>query len=275
LFVVALATAATAIVTPALMSASTADAGGVRIRVGGSARVRVGGVVRVGPRVRYRRAYRGHYRPRRVYVWGGFYTYRFASPPPPPAHTDCYDACGGPGYYAQPAPQPTVVATAPARAPLPRFGLGLSAGRFESESGRDADELGLFARFRLSDAVELELATSKTEHDDATRLDKRFGGALYLDFAPHSDWAPFVLGGAGWSTTEYNGGELSHDGTYAEVGAGLRWRLTDAFTLAGDVRLGKNMIADDEEVLQLARPEMPTNADEKYSSARVLGILYF
>ncbi len=266
---IAIAAALAVPVLPAVTGTSSqAHADGVRVRIGGGVRIRVG-----GPRVRYRHRYRRVRRPRRVYV-GGFYYYRFATPPPPPPPADCY----APSYYSRPAAPPpvTVRAAAQPQKPLPRFGVGLSAGRYESDDGHEADEVGLFARFRLADPLEVEVETSKTEHDDGARIDKRLGAALYIDFAPRNDWSPYVLGGLGVVDTEIGGGAVELERNYGEVGAGLRWNLSDSFALAGDIRVGAIAADDqDERDVVLLAPEQPSVEDEEYTRAQIRGILYF
>lgn len=256
-------------VLPALTGGmAEAQADGIRIRVGGSIRVRIGAPhIRVRHRRRYRRR---HYRPRRVHVYGGYYTYRFASPPPPPA----YDCDVVPTYTTR-TTAPVITTTVVRRDPLPRFGIGITAGRFEAEQGRDADEFGVFARLRLTDALELELESSKTEHDAGDRIDKKFGGALYLDLAPRSDWAPYMVGGLGVQESEGNNGSWTSERSYGEVGGGLRWRLNRSFTVAGDLRVGRStVIEDDQDYVALSvLPEIQD--DENYTRLTLKGILYF
>jgi len=255
-------------VLPALTGTmADAQADGIRIRVGGSVRVRVG-----GPHVRVRQRYRRHhYRPSRVHVYGGYYTYQFASPPPPPV----YECDTVPVYTTRTSTEPIVATTYVQRDPLPRFGLGITAGRFEADEGRDADEFGVFARLRLTDALEVELESSKTEHDAGDRIDKKFGGALYLDLAPHSDWAPYAVGGLGVQESEGSDGAWTSERSYGEIGGGLRWRVNRSFTLAGDVRVGQSSAIEEEEDY-VALTVLPAIADdENYTRLTLKGILYF
>jgi hypothetical protein len=268
--VIALASAFALPILPVLTgSTSVAEAGGVRVRVGGSVHVRVGG------RVHVRRRYRRYHRPRRVYYYGGFYTYRFAQPPPP-RYNECepVPSCNtySPTYTSS---APVVATTVRHRDPLPRFGLGVTAGRFETDDGRDADDLGIFARFRLTDALEIELESMKTDHDDGTRLDKRLGGALYLDFSPYSTWAPYLVGGAGVQSSEGDNGAWESDRTYGEIGGGLRWRLNDSFTLAGDLRVGVSEAQEDDDYVALTTVLPGIEEQEQYTRFSLKGILYF
>ena len=265
---VALAALFVAPVVPTLAGVgSTAHADGIRVRIGGSVRVRVGSPVRVRTR-RWRRRHRRVYRPRRVYSYGGFYSYRFASPPPP---RQVYCDAPPPAYGCESGP--VVARTVVRHAPLPRLGLGITTGRFETDSGRDADDFGVFGRLRLTNALELEVETVKTTHDDGTRLDKRLGAALYVDFSTYSTWSPYAVGGAGVVSAEVNGSEYERH--YGEIGGGLRWRLSQRFTVAGDLRVGKSAAADsDSDKIALAIvPQI--NDEEQYTRFALKGILYF
>lgn len=258
-------------VLPALTGGmAEAQADGIRIRVGGSIRVRIGAP---HVRVRHRRRYRRHYyRPHRVHVYGGYYTYRFASPPPPPA----YDCDTVPVYTTRTTTAPVVTTPVIRRDPLPRFAVGITAGRFEADEGRDADEFGVFGRLRLTDALELELESSKTEHDAGDRIDKKLGGALYVDLAPRSDWAPYAVGGLGVQQSEGNNGAWTSERSYGEIGGGLRWRLNRSFTVAGDLRVGRSTVIDDDDDDYVALAVLPVIADdENYTRLTLKGILYF
>jgi len=266
--VIAISAALAAPLLPAATgTAPAAHAGGIHVRVGGHVRVHVGGGVRIRTR-RWQRPRRVYYRPRRVYV-GGFYSYRFASPPPPPP---VYCDPPAPVYDDCCAPAPVVAMTVH-RDPLPRLGLGITAGRFEAEDGRDADDFGVFGRLRLTNALELELETGKTTHDDGRRLDKRLGAGLYLDFAPFSNWAPYVVGAAGVSKTEFDGFES--DRHYGEVGGGLRWRLTRSLTVAGDLRVGQSVVDDQNDDVIALSVAPPVDDQERYTRFSLKGILYF
>jgi hypothetical protein len=240
--------------------------------------VAVAGHVRIGPRrprpVR-RRHYVIHTHAPTLHVGAAFVYRDFAEPPPPVV--DCGDCSCDPApavVPATPLPDHCVLAPRLAPAPIARFALGVTGGRYEVDTGRDAGEVGLVARLRVAPALELELEAAKTEHDDGSRLDKRLGGALYVDLSPYALVSPYLVGGAGLARADAGTGPIEQK--YGEVGAGLAWRVSDRFTLAGDLRLGKRVRDDrgDAKILPLAiYPTVPD--EEDYSRGRLSAILYF
>lgn len=248
-----------------VIDAAPAQADGVHVRVSGGVHVRVG-----HRRPRVRRVYR---RPR-VYFGGGVYV-RFATPPPPPPPVIECEPEPAPYYTEHPAPTPVVVAP---HQPLPRLGLGIMGGHYVEDDGRDGDELGLFARLRLSTALQLELEASKLEHDDDTRLDKRLGAGLVVDLAPRSTLSPYVVGALGVGRVQAD--TYDADIGYGEIGAGLTWRLSDRVHLAGDFRWGRVSYEEVEAqpVAASAGAPLPPVAspdDQDYTRGRIAAILYF
>lgn len=255
----------------------------VRIRVGGNVKVKVGGHVRVRRHHR-QRTHRGHVRLRiggHIHLGGGvYYGARFAPPPPPPPSYECDHPPTGPvpAYYAPvgaPPPTPYIVSSPRPRQPV--FGLGIFAGSVSAEDGPSGDDLGLLARLRVSRSLHLEGEISKTEHSDGARIDRRVGGAVLWDLAPHSRWSPFLLGGMGVAQVEMDEGSYQADQGYAEVGLGLGYQLSDRFQIAADLRAGARTrteeAAPDGAVLRTIAP--PQDEEEGYTRARLSGILYF
>jgi len=256
-----------------------ADADRIRIRAGGRVSVRASGHVHVnaGPvrRVRVRRHHHHHVhvRPRVYWGWG----IRFASPPPPPP-PPCYDPCGVSvnAYYTEPAPAVEAVAPAPPPPPVPTFGIGLFAGSVNVEDNEPGGDLGLMARLRLSHHLRLEGEVSRAEHANSARVDRRAGGALLYDLAPHSKLSPFLLAGLGFAHAEMQGGAVSAEGGYGEVGVGLEWRLGRNFSLVGDLRAGaREYRMDEDDVVPLVATPASVDEEEGYTRARLGAMLYF
>ena len=237
-----------------------AEAGRVRVRVGGSIEVHGGAHVHIG-----RRHYVRPYYPR--YYVG----VRYASPPPP----RCYEGCAT-AYYVEPAPEQevTYVAPEPPPPPVPTFGIGVFGGGVDVEHGEHGEELGLFARLRLSHHLRLEGELAKTEHDDGMRIDRRMGLALLYDFAPYSRLSPYILGGLGYGRAEMDEGRYGAKQGYGELGIGLEWRLTRHFSLLGDLRAGARETRPDADAVMLQTA--PTREDEEnYTRGRIGALLYF
>jgi opacity protein-like surface antigen len=248
----------------ALVAAPTvADAGRLRVRVGGS--VQAAGHIYIGGGGYRRRHYVRSYYP------GTYVGVQFASPPPPP----CYE-CGATAYYVEPAPQPQVayVAPEPPPPPVPLFGLGVFAGGVDVERGESGNDLGLFARLRLTHHLRLEGEISRTEHDDGMRIDRRMGGALLYDFAPYARLSPYILGGLGAGRTEMDDGRYGAQQGYGELGIGLEWRLTDHLSLIGDLRAGARETRPDDGAVMLQTA--PTREEEEnYTRGRLGALLFF
>jgi hypothetical protein len=239
---------------------SAADAGRLRVRVGGSVRVEGGAHVHIG-----RRHYARPYYPR--YYVG----VRFATPPPPPCDEGCATA-----YYVEPAPetQVTYVAPRPEPEPVPVFGLGVFGGGVDVERGEHGEELGLFARLRVSHHFRLEGELAKTEHDDGMRIDRRMGAALLYDFAPYARLSPYILGGMGVGRAEMDDGRYGAKQGYGELGIGLEWRLTRHFSLLADLRAGARETRPDDDAVMLRTA--PTREDEEnYTRGRIGALLFF
>jgi hypothetical protein len=274
----------------------TASAQRVRVRAGGGVHVR--GHVRVGGPAIYGRGYgRGHvrgygriygrgyrpyYRPRvflryyprpyidPYYYWG----FHYAAPPP------CYYECG-PSYYGAPPPATVAVAAPVHEPPLPRLGLGIFGGSTEVQHNDPGGDVGLIGRLRLTRHLLLEAEVSKSELSDGHRVDKRIGGALLIDFLPRSALSPYILGGGGFGQTDVNDGTLTAEQAYAELGAGLEWRLGRHFALFADLRAGvRDSNASDDEIL-LVRGSSGGNSgptiedNERFTRGRIGAMLYF
>jgi hypothetical protein len=267
------ALAAAAAIT--VIGPADADADAVHIRAGGSVKVRARGHVQIGTR-----PVRRHVKVRRHYHRPGFYYgVRFASPPPPPP--PCYEGCGVAvsAYYTEPAPPATVYAPPPPPPPpaVPTFGLGLFAGPVSVEGNDAGGDLGLFARLRLSHHLRLEAEVSRTEYEEAARVDRRLGAALLYDFIPHGRLSPYLLGGLGIGKTEMGGGALEADTGYGELGVGLEWRLTRRFSLIGDLRAGaqQNRVDGDEIHPLILASTASIQEEERITRGRLGAILFF
>ncbi len=259
--------------------------GGDRTRARAGSRPRSGdGVVRRdhrrdrdarGSRSRYRASWRGggrvvvtrdhryRYVPSRVRlrragvaVGGGvFYESGYAS------RSCCYDD------YRDPAPRPL---PAEAPKPLPAFGFGAFAGGAGFGEDREAAELGLLARYRLTESLKLEGELSSGHTETGDRIDRHIGAALLFDTLPRSTLSPYFLAGMGATHAQAHGGAEEAGFAYGEVGAGLTYRFTDSLSVIADLRVGLRRTA--EEALKASSSFAP---EEDFARARLGGLYYF
>ncbi len=267
------------------MTTATEASADVRVRIGGSARahVRIG-----GPRVHVRpfrpfRPYRTYrHRPivigGSIWIGGGYYYERpFAQPPPPPVDCQCDN-----GYYAPIAPAPYVGSqvVVVAENPLPRFGLGAFLGGVSVGGEHEGEDLGLVGQLRLSGPLLLEAEIAKNTLAGGDRVDRRILLGANLELGARRRLAPYVTAGIGSTQVEVEGGWEDNQ-AIAEIGAGLRWRMTDRITLFGDMRLGSRESLNDSAepapagATPLARSVIPDDEGESYSRLRLGGMVTF
>ena len=280
---VALAVAAFGLTGLAFAGTASEAHADVRIRIGGGGHVRIGGWHRPRPHVRY------HGPSIRIggaiwlggsYYGSGYYARGFAQPPPPPAPPAC--DCGT-GYYPPVAPAPsTYVAAqaAPALEPLPRFGVGAYLGGVSVDGEHEGEDVGLVGQFRFGNSgllVDGEIAKNTLAGGD--RVDRRLMVGLTYELGPRRRLAPYITGGLGVTQVDVGGGEYEDAQSIAEIGGGLRWRMTDRISLFGDLRVGGRESIQDE--TPDPRPTDPTlarvapNGDEEYSRLRLGAMLTF
>jgi len=259
LLALALATLCAAPVLAGSASSARAD---VRVHVGGRVvvrtHVRVPRVVVVTRPARPRLHIHGH-----IYVGGGVV---FAEPPPPPPPPD-YD-CAVPSYPVYSPPPPVVVGPPVDPRPFgPRLGVGVFAGSTRIE-GVDTGDVGLAARLRLTRGLSLDGELAKNR-DDAGNEARRAGLGVSWDLAPYSRLSPHLLGMMGrWDQDNY-----------AEVGAGLTYRLSDSLALSADLRAGARENTAGRTPDGAIRASSPTSSNSndptRYTSGRVGLMLYF
>jgi len=280
---VALVAAATILPAGVALTASDASAD-VRVRIGGSAHVRIGGGARVRhvrPHWRHRHIHRpvvyvgGH-----IWLGGGYYYERpFAQPPPPPPPpADCN--CG---YYGPIAPAPaTYVSAAVVEEPvLPRWGFGVFMGGVSVDGEHEGEDLGFVGQFRLTRGLLLEGEIAKNTLEDGGRVDRRLMAGLKYELGAERKWSPYLTAGLGTTQVEVDGG-WNDSQAIAEVGAGLRWRMSERLSLFGDMRFGsRETLAQDEPTRDGG---VPTDAslralvpddEESYSRVRLGAMLTF
>jgi hypothetical protein len=278
-----LALAAFGLTAAALAGTASTASADVRIRIGGGGHVRLGHWHR--PHVRYH----GPTIRIGVAIWlgGGYYYGRgFAQPPPPPPPVPEQNACAcGPssGYYPPiaPAPSPYVVAqTVPVERPLSRFGVGAFHGGVAVEGVNEGQDVGLVGQVRLGRSLIVEGEMAKNELADGDRVDRRLMVGLNFELAPHRRLTPYVTGGLGVTQVDVGGGDYQDSQSIAELGGGLRWRMSERISLFGDLRLGARESIDDGDVAtpqptdpDLAR--MVPEANERYSRLRLGALLTF
>lgn len=263
----------------ALIAGAQAASADVRIRIGGGAHVRIGGhgpvrshwVHRHSPRVHVRGA---------IWIGGGTYYQPFAQPPPPPPPAP-YAGCNcEPQTYYPIAPQPvayaaTPVAVAP-EAPLPRFGVGAFLGGVAVDGEHEGKDVGLVGQFRLTPGLLVEAELAKNELEGGARVDRRIMAGLQLELRPNRRLTPYLAGALGTTQVEVGEDWVDHQ-AMAEIGGGLRYRVSERLSLFGDVRFGQRQLSDDKEAIAIddaARTYLPEN-DEQYSRARFGGLVTF
>jgi hypothetical protein len=185
------------------------------------------------------------------------------------------------------------VAPAP-RPPLPRFGIGLFGGAsaVEAQDGgsmHDSNDLGLLARLRLTDGLLIEGELGRMTYDidgiDNARVDRRLGGALLYEIGARNRWAPYLLGGLGVQQADVGGGTYETTQSYAELGAGLRFAITQKFHIAADIRAGSRNTVDSTgdtapvktgtTARVITPPPESSNENEEYTRFRLSALLYF
>lgn len=257
----------------ALAVGAQTAAADVRISIGGGGHIRIGG----GGHARAHWVRHHH----RVHVggaiWiGGVYRQPFAQPPPPPPPPQPACNCE-PSYYPI-APQPVAyaaVAPAPEPRPLSRFGLGVFLGGVAVDGEHEGKDAGLVAQLRVGRRFQLEAELAKNELADGAREDRRFMAGLQFELNPHRRLTPYAVAAVG--TTQVQVGETWEDSQkLGELGGGLRLRLSERFTLFGDLRFGQRELADravrplDESVARIVPAD-----EERYSRMRLGGLMTF
>lgn len=263
----------------------------VRVRIGGRAHVRIGGggyrphrVRVIRPWYRHRHVHRpvihvgGH-----IWLGGGYYYERpFAQPPPPPAVTPGCNC--GPEYYGPiaPAPQPYAAAVVVADEPrLPRWGFGAFMGGVSVDGEHEGEDVGLIGQLRLTKGLLVEGEIAENTLEDGGRVDRRLLVGLNYEFGAQRRLAPYVTAGIGTTQVEVDDGAWEDNQAIAEIGAGLRWRLSDRIALFGDLRFGsRDSFHDDDRAVPepdlgaTGRSLMP-EGEEEYSRIRLGGMITF
>lgn len=264
----------------ALIAGAQAASADVRIRIGGGGHVRIGGggavrshwVHRHAPRVRVQ----GH-----IWIGGGTYYQPFAQPPPPPPPPQ-YQGCNceQPQVYYPIAPQPVGYVNAPVavapEAPLPRFGVGAFLGGVAVDGEHEGKDVGLVGQFRLTRGLVVEAEIAKNELEGGARIDRRIMAGLQLELRPHRRLTPYLAGALGTTQVEVGEDWVDHQ-AMAEIGGGLRYRVSERLSLFGDFRFGQRQLSDNDTPIVLddtARTYLPEN-DEQYTRARFGGLVTF
>jgi hypothetical protein len=213
-----------------------------------------------------------------IWLGGGYYYERpFAQPPPPPAPAcDC-----GPQYYGPIAPAPTTYAAAVVveEPRLPRWGVGAFLGGVSVDGEHEGEDVGLVGQLRLTRGLLVEGEIAKNTLEDGGRVDRRMMIGLNYELGAQRRLAPYLTAGIGTSQVEVEGGWEDNQAV-AEIGAGLRWRMTDRLSLFGDIRFGqRESIEDGDEPVLLpadatARSLVP-DSDEEYSRVRLGAMVMF
>ncbi|HEY5947998.1 MAG TPA: outer membrane beta-barrel protein [Kofleriaceae bacterium] len=282
-----------ALVASSLGVSGVAEAQHARVHFSGG--VRWSGGVNVSSGWRFARP---AWRPNRWHVSGSIYVGPTYYPRPYYVYYPTYV----PSYYesttyypVQPAvAAPGVVAVAAPRRELPKLGVGLFLGgsAVESQTGESAhesDDLGLLARFRLTPGLIVEGEIGKMSYDvdgvDNARVDRRLGASLLYEIGAYNRWAPYLLVGMGVQQAEV-GDQFTTTQDYGEIGAGLRWAVTDKFHLAFELRAGSRATVDSNQPTTTATPtgtsarvitppSESSDDTEEYTRARLNAILYF
>ena len=241
------------------------------------------------------------WRPNRWHVSGSIYvgpTYSYYPRPYYvyyPTYVPSYYATSYSYYPVEPAvsaPSTVAVVAAPRRE-LPKLGVGLFMGgsAVESQTGdsmHESDDLGLLGRFRITPGLIIEGEVGKMSYDvngvDNARVDRRLGASLLYEIGAYNRWAPYILVGTGVQQAEV-GGQFTTTQDYGEIGAGLRWAVTEKFHLALEFRAGsRGTVESDSQVMTypasgtartITPPSAQSDETEEYTRGRLNAILYF
>jgi hypothetical protein len=296
----------------AMTQGGTAEAG--HAHFSGSAHVSVGvhGGFRAGASVRFARPIgRPFFRPR-VWVGGRWWFNSYWWPRPYyyyyPEYVPSY--YGGNYYPVQPGvAAPGAALAVPRRPSLPTFGFGVFAGGTSVNGMKDASEVGLLGRLRLTPGLllEAEVAKDSFSGDVATctpgvpctsgtvgttsgdRVDRRIGGSLIWEIGPHNSFAPYLLAGGGVqqakvTSGDFFGSDFTTTQDFGEIGVGLRWALSRSLHLTADIRAGRRQTIDSNQnaVVPVARATTinppsggPNDNTEDYTRARLAAVINF
>lgn len=264
----------------ALIAGAQAASADVRIRIGGGGHVRIGGGGHVRSHWVHRHSPRVHVQGS-IWIGGGTYYQPFAQPPPPPP-PPMYQGCNceQPQVYYPIAPQPVGYVAAPvAAAPeaqLPRFGIGAFLGGVAVDGEHEGKDVGLVGQFRLSRSLVIEAELAKNELEGGARIDRRIMAGLQLELRPHRRLTPYIAGALGTTQVEVGEDWVDHQ-AMAEIGGGLRYRLSERLSVFGDFRFGQRQLSDGKDAQPIddaARTYLPEN-DEQYTRARFGGLVTF
>lgn len=287
-----------------LVDSGTAEANRYRFSGSGRVHARAGGGVSVNySRPSYRGGYNSGYRSYNrgwgvrgsIYVGPRYSQYpRYSYPryyyyyQPVPSYYGVYSYREQPYYPV--APQPTVVAPGTvavvARPELPRFGIGLFAGGASVEgtdggSTKESQDVGLLARYRLTQGLLIEAEIGKTEYQDNLRVDRRMGASLVYEIGAYNKLAPYVLAGLGVQQAEV-GGQFETRQNFGEIGIGLRYAITPHLHLTADIRAGSRATVENDTVTNgdvatrsVTPPTASSNQGEEYTRFRLAGVYYF
>ena len=218
-----------------------------------------------------------------IHVGGGYYPrYRYYRPYVYETYVPSY--YGAAYYPVAPAPMVAQAVVVAPRPELPKFGIGLFAGGVAVQDTDDSSDIGVLGRLRLGNGgflIEGELG--KTSYTNDLRVDRRLGASLIYELGAYNRLAPYVLVGGGVQQADV-AGTYTSDQSFAEVGVGLRYALTDKFHIAVDVRAGSRATLSSDEpetgtmgavARSVAPPSESSDESEEYTRARLSAILYF
>ncbi len=265
-----------------LLAVAAPASAGVRIHFGGG--VRVGG--HVGGSIRWSRPARVWRPAPRPFVSGSIYvgssgyqegyypggyvypTYPTYAAPVVPSYYPVAPGPSGPSAYQYAAPAPQ----------LSRFAIGVFAGGVATENDAQGDDVGLLARVRLSPHFLVEGELGRSRMGEGTRVDRRLEGAGIYETHPYNTITPYLLAGIGAQDAEV-GSTWKTQQSFAEVGGGLRWQLSPALQILGDVRFGQRSETNGQQARPTdvaARSIAPqADAPEGYSRVRLAAALSF
>jgi hypothetical protein len=189
--------------------------------------------------------------------------------------------------------------------------LGVFAGGTSVNGMKEASEVGLLGRLRLTPGLLLEAELAKDSFSgsvavscpppppggstcdlismvDANRVDRRIGGSLIWELGPHNSFAPYLLAGGGVqqakvTSGDFFGSDFTTTQDYGEIGVGLRWALSRSLHLTADIRAGRRWTIDTNQgptVVPLERTITPPsgstdNNTEDYTRARIAAVINF
>ena len=144
----------------------------------------------------------------------------------------------------------------------------------------EGQDVGLVGQFRLGRSLLIDGEIAKNTLASGDRVDRRLMAGLTYELAANRRLSPYIAGGLGVTQVDVGGGSYQDSQSLAELGGGLRWRMTDRLSLFGDLRFGArhsidSTAATDPRPMDTGLAKVMPQSDEKYSRMRLGAMLTF